>query len=53
MNTIHTANDYLKMKSSEKKRLVKQVLKRANEDQQAVIERYERAVAEKQISPIN
>ena len=53
MNHIKTTSDYLKMKSSEKKRFIKAVLKGANKDQQALVERYEQAVANKEIAPVS
>ena len=36
-----------------KKRFIKAVLKGANKDQQALVERYEKAVANKEIAPIS
>jgi hypothetical protein len=53
MNDIYTVSDYLKMKSSEKKKFIKAVLKGANKDQQALVERYEQAVANKEIAPVS
>ena len=53
MNTISTTHDYANMKASAKKRLVKEVLKMANKDQQALIKRYEKAVSEKKITPVD
>ena len=53
MKQINTVFDYLNMKSSEKKKFIKAVLKAANKDQQALVERYEQAVANKEIAPVS
>lgn len=53
MNPITTANEYINMSSADKKRMVKHVLKKANEDQLALINKYDKAVAEKKILPID
>ncbi|MEK9159329.1 MAG: hypothetical protein AAB383_01225 [Patescibacteria group bacterium] len=53
MNHINTVSDYLNMKSSEKKKFIKGVLKEASKDQQALLARYEQAVANKEIAPVS
>lgn len=53
MTEIKTVANYLNMKSSEKKRFVKEVLKEANKDQQSLLDRYEKAVANKEIAPVS
>mgnify|MGYP001571838867 CR=1 FL=1 len=53
MNPITTANEYVNMSSADKKRMVKHVLRKANEDQLALIKRYDKAVAENKIQPID
>lgn len=52
MPPIHTADDYLKLSSSEQKKLFVKVAKGAMKDQQKVIQEYEKAIQEKKIVPV-
>lgn len=52
MSTTKTTSDYLKMSSGEKKKLVKVVLRKANQDQLDLVKRYDEAVKNKEITPV-
>lgn len=46
MKKIRTGADYMNMKPSEMKRLIGEVMKGVEKDQQATLDRYEQAVAD-------
>lgn len=49
---IKTAKDYMDMPADKKKRLIKEVVKKANQDQANLVKRYEKAVAQGKIQPV-
>lgn len=52
MSPIKTTSDYIGMSSKDKKKLVKVVIRSANNDQKELIRRYESAVQAKEIKPV-
>lgn len=52
MSPIKTTSDYIGMSAKDKKKLVKVVVRNANNDQKKLIKRYESAVQAKEIKPV-
>jgi hypothetical protein len=53
MVAVKTQFNYRDMPGDLKDKIVKEALKNANKDQNNLVKKYEKAVAEKRISPIN